>query len=71
MPIRPSPASFHTEHHLPTEIICEAIRLWTEKNHAALGLEPHELGLVSLRFTGADTDTMKVIVSVPRRVRHD
>ena len=67
--IKPSPASFHTEHHLPFDVVCEAVRLWAEKHRATLGLEPHELALVSLRFTGVDTDTMSAIVSVPRSVK--
>jgi len=69
MPIKPSPASFRTEHHLPFDVVCEAVRLWTEKHHTTLGLEPHELALISLRFTGVIADTMSVIVSVPRSVK--
>ena len=69
MPIKPSPASFHTEHHLPFDVVCEAVRLWAEKHRTTLGLEPHELALVSLRFTGVDADNMSAIVSVPRSVK--
>jgi hypothetical protein len=69
MPIKPAAPSFRTEHHLPFEVVCEAVRLWVEKHHVALGLDPYDLALVSLRFTGVDADTMTAIASVPRSVK--
>ena len=36
MPIKPAAPSFRTEHHLPFEVVCEAVRLWVEKHHVAL-----------------------------------